>query len=89
MIRKHVYYSGNVQGVGFRFTTVRIAANYDINGYVKNMYDGRVEVVVEGEESEVDEFLQDLAESMSRNITAVQIQDEPYEGRLNGFDISF
>ena len=47
-IRKTIYYSGRVQGVGFRWTTRRIACEYDVTGYVMNLPDGRVELAVEG-----------------------------------------
>jgi len=89
MIRKHAYYSGRVQGVGFRYTTARIAANYSVNGFVRNMMDGRVEVVVEGEESEVQAFLDAVAGEMSGYIRDTRIIDEADAGKCKGFDIRF
>ena len=44
MVAKQVIYSGRVQGVGFRFTTRQIASGYEVNGWVKNLPDGRVEL---------------------------------------------
>ena len=55
--RVRVYYSGSVQGVGFRFTAERVANQLDLVGWVKNLVDGGVEVVCEGEESKLREFL--------------------------------
>ncbi len=55
--RLHVYYSGMVQGVGFRFTAERVARSLGLSGWVKNLSDGRVEVVCEGEESGLADFL--------------------------------
>lgn len=57
MKQAHVYYSGHVQGVGFRYTTVDIARGFAVTGWVRNLTDGRVEVVAEGEEAAVAEFL--------------------------------
>ena len=55
--RLHVYYSGMVQGVGFRFTAERLANHLGLSGWVKNLRDGRVELVCEGEESKLSELL--------------------------------
>lgn len=52
--------SGQVQGVGFRFFTQRSAARHQVRGYVKNLEDGRVEAVAQGDEKAVKDFLEDL-----------------------------
>ena len=57
MIQRIVCFSGYVQGVGFRYTTCRIAGAFDVTGTVRNMPDGSVECVVEGETAEIDAFL--------------------------------
>ena len=57
MISKRVYFSGRVQGVGFRYETKRIAMGYEVVGTVSNLDDGRVELCVRGEELEVDDFI--------------------------------
>ena len=91
MIRKHIYYSGRVQGVGFRYTTARIAANYSVNGFVRNMMDGRVEIVVEGEKSEAQAFLDAVAAEMNDYIRDTRIIDETDadKDKFTGFDIRF
>ena len=48
MIRETVYFEGRVQGVGFRMTTARLAKNHDVAGVVKNLPDGRVQLIAEG-----------------------------------------
>ena len=58
--RVHLFYSGRVQGVGFRFTAETIALSVDVTGWVKNLPDGRVEVVAEGEETRLVQFLEKL-----------------------------
>ena len=63
MIAKNVFYEGRVQGVGFRYSVKRIAKGYDIVGWVKNMADGRVEVLAGGQASEVTAFLEEIEES--------------------------
>ena len=58
-----VFYEGRVQGVGFRYTARRVAAGFDVAGYVRNLPDGRVEVVASGEPNEVDDFLAAMRDS--------------------------
>ncbi len=88
-IRKHVFYQGTVQGVGFRFTTVRVAERYAVSGFVRNLPDGRVDVVVEGEAKEIETFLNDQADNMQGYIRKTQIHDEPCTGEFHRFDVRF
>ncbi|MEJ7622806.1 MAG: acylphosphatase [Pyrinomonadaceae bacterium] len=60
-IARRFLISGEVQGVGYRYFAQRSSARHQVRGYVKNLKDGRVEVVVEGSERAVHEFLRDLA----------------------------
>jgi|TARA_B110000263_G_C15078967_1_gene405385 acylphosphatase len=60
MIAKRVFFSGRVQGVGFRYETKRIAMGYEVVGTISNLEDGRVELCVMGEELEVDDFISDI-----------------------------
>lgn len=80
MICKHVYYSGRVQGVGFRYTAQKVAGNYAVTGFVRNLSEGNVELVAEGTAKEVDEFLSALARRMEGYIEEADIQDRPPEG---------
>ena len=68
MAQKHVYFTGRVQGVGFRYTARSLALNYRVAGYVKNLADGRVELVVAGENTEIEAFLDELTMCMKENI---------------------
>ena len=88
-VRKRIYYQGSVQGVGFRFTTVRVANGYAVTGFVRNLPDGRVEVLVEGQNKEIEAFLSDLADSMQGYIRNVQIHEEAYAGEFHQFDVRF
>ena len=56
--RVHVFYSGRVQGVGFRYHTKRQATGFEVTGLVRNLADGRVELIAEGLEQELVEFRQ-------------------------------
>ena len=61
--RVQILYSGSVQGVGFRYTVKRIATGYEITGTIRNLPDGRVELVAEGARSELEAFRQGIQES--------------------------
>jgi acylphosphatase len=65
MTRYTVYFTGRVQGVGFRYTASRIARNFSVAGYVKNMPDGRVQMVAEGEPAELDRLVNAIVQTMS------------------------
>ena len=84
-----VCFSGNVQGVGFRYTACRIAARYSVVGYVRNLPDGRVECVVEGEEAEIDSFIEDLAQAMYPHVRGQTKRSAPYTGKYKSFDVKF
>ena len=84
-----IHFSGTVQGVGFRFTTVRVAEGYDVTGYVRNLPDGRVEVLVEGRDEEIDAFLAELQRRMGHYIRQVTQQSAPATGQYPDFRIRF
>ncbi len=61
--RMQILYSGNVQGVGFRYTARSVAAGFEVSGTVRNLPDGRVELVAEGEKTELEAFRQAIRDS--------------------------
>src|SRR5204862_6034815 len=71
-IARMVHYTGRVQGVGFRATAVEIARDYSVTGWVKNLVDGRVELLVEGPEEAVKKFLLAVAKHWKKNIDKEQ-----------------
>lgn len=85
--RRTVYYSGHVQGVGFRYTTHSIARGHDVTGFVRNLPDGRVEVVVEGGPRELDAFLGDLRERLGNHIRDESCDKGPPTGEFGGFEV--
>ena len=72
---KRVHYRGQVQGVGFRYTTWNVAKHYAVGGYVKNLPGGDVELVAEGNLAEVDRFLKAVAERMAEYISGQRVDD--------------
>lgn len=58
-----VFYSGRVQGVGFRFTVREVARGFEVTGTVRNLPDGRVELVAEGQRPELEQFLTGIQDS--------------------------
>ncbi len=87
--RQLVYFSGQVQGVGFRYTAQRVAAGFPVGGYVRNLADGRVELVVEGDAGEVHAFVRELSQVMSSYIRHADVHTLPPTGEFTGFEIRF
>jgi acylphosphatase len=87
--RLHVIYSGDVQGVGFRFTAERAAMSLGLTGWVKNLSDGRVEVVCEAESPELNEFLEKVGKVFKESINSRDVKWEEATGEFAGFDIRF
>ena len=87
--RLHLYYSGSVHGVGFRYTAERIALSLNITGWVKNLEDGRVEVVCEGEAAAMNKFLDKIKDIFGAYIKDAGIEPEQATREFEGFDIKF
>ena len=75
--RRRVYFAGRVQGVGFRFTAQRLAEGYAVTGYVRNLHDGRVELVAEGEPATVDSLVHAIRAEMGHKVRSVSSTTEP------------
>ena len=84
---REVWYSGHVQGVGFRYTTCSIARGYSVTGFVQNLPDGRVHLVVEGTVEQVRLFLAAIADRMSGLIREVKWDQRPATGQYRDFEI--
>ena len=61
--RMQIYYAGRVQGVGFRYTARTVALGFEVTGSVRNLPDGRVELIAEGERAELEEFRRAIQDS--------------------------
>ena len=86
-ICRRVFYEGQVQGVGFRWTTRSIAARFPVNGWVRNLMDGRVEMLIEGEEEDVDACLARVSAHFGRMIHNHHVIPETPTGLAEGFEI--
>jgi len=87
--RREAYYSGRVQGVGFRYTANRLAANYPVGGFVRNLPDGRVHLVAEGASGVVAEFLANVATELGDHISEAKIDVRPATGEFEAFQIRY
>ncbi|MBX7121516.1 MAG: acylphosphatase [Opitutaceae bacterium] len=70
--REEVFFSGRVQGVGFRYSTRQVAKEYEVTGRVTNLADGRVHLVAEGSRGEVDAFIASVEERMFSHIRKME-----------------
>lgn len=84
-----MFYEGRVQGVGFRYTVKSLAEGFDVTGTVRNLPDGRVELIVEGAKEELSAFLQAIRESeLGHFIAKEQVTWQEPQGGLRGFEIA-
>ena len=88
-VRKHIYFSGYVQGVGFRYQASYIAQSLGLTGWVKNLYDGRVEMEVQGKEDEIELLISKLQNGRFISIEDVDMKEIPIESeksfRIRGY----
>ena len=82
-----IYFSGRVQGVGFRYTVLQVAREFEVSGTVKNLLDGRVRLEVEGCKPEVDRFLKEIEEHMHGYIHNVERHASQRPREFSGFSI--
>jgi acylphosphatase len=87
MNRRTCHFSGHVQGVGFRYTAQNIAMQYNVSGYVRNLDDGRVEMLVEGPDDQIDQVVQGIKQRMEGFIRKVDSQTSPGTGEFKGFSV--
>jgi acylphosphatase len=87
--RAHAYFSGLVQGVGFRYTAIHLARRAGVTGWARNLDDGRVEVVAEGDEPVVRQFLDALRDRFGSYVRHVQLDWEEATGKYAEFGVRF
>lgn len=89
-VRAHVFVSGGVQGVLFRYETRREADRRNVTGWVRNLPDGRVEAVFEGEKSGVEELIDFCREGPpGARVKNVEVRWEEYTGAFEGFRVRY
>jgi acylphosphatase len=87
-IARLITYAGRVQGVGFRAMTAELARRHPVTGWVRNLPDGRVELLVEGQEASVEQFLNAVRAHWRNYIEDEQTEQRPPTGTLRGFTIA-
>ena len=87
MVRAHIYFSGTVQGVGFRYTTLSFARQLLLTGWVRNLPDGRVEASVEGSTEKIEELLSKLKAQFGSFIRDQQVEWLTHRGDHDTFSI--
>ncbi len=85
--RRRVRFFGDVQGVGFRYTTCAVVREFEIDGYVRNRSDGSVELLAEGTPGEIERFLISLRDRLGGHIEREEAFEEPPTGEFGGFGI--
>jgi len=86
--RMQVYYSGAVQGVGFRYTVRTVVAGFEATGIVRNLPDGRVELIAEGAQQELQAFREAIRESgLGHFIEKEEVQWAEAKNEFRGFEI--
>lgn len=90
MITKRIIFEGRVQKIGFRYATRQIALGFDVIGWIKNLADGSVELVIEGETLEVQEFIEEITEesTLSHHIKNIIQEDISPLKDVTGFTIT-
>lgn len=89
-MKLRIYVYGLVQGVGFRSYTKRVAESYGLNGWVRNLPDGRVEILVEGDEELLCYFIKDVLKGPpASRVDKIEVIKETSDEPLYGFDIRY
>lgn len=89
MIAKHIIFTGYVQGVGFRFAAHRIAHRHKLTGFVRNLPDGNVEMLAQGQTEDIDNCIKDLQDSFVGYVRETKIQEMPPDPKYKEFGITF
>lgn len=84
---KFIVFSGNVQGIGFRYTAHRIAARYNLTGYVLNSPGGKVEMHAQGHHDDIGDCIADIKETFAGYIRNVDIKDASFCSDYDSFII--
>jgi acylphosphatase len=88
-IARHIIFIGRVQGVGFRFTALRIAGRHRLAGWVRNLPDGSVEMVAQGPPADIADCIRDIEESFTDYVRETKIEEIPSDPQRQEFKITF
>ena len=88
-IAQEVFYSGRVQGVGFRQSVYTLARKQDVQGYVQNLDNGKVRLVADGESKQVGYLLDSVKTIWANNISSIDRKDMPFHDQFSEFSIRY
>jgi len=86
---RHIVFVGRVQGVGFRFTAFNIADRYQLTGLVRNLPDGNVEMIAQGDISDIDNCVRDIKESFTDFLRETKTEEIAFNSNYTDFKITF
>jgi acylphosphatase len=86
---KRIIFRGRVQGVGFRFTAHNIANRYQLVGWVRNLADGTVEMIAQGDADDVSDCIRDIGEFFSGYVNDAKVEEIPIDSQHTNFKITF
>ena len=82
-----LYYRGRVQGVGFRYAVCRLSGKFEVKGFVRNLADGRVQIIAEGQADELDRFLESIQAEMAGYIHSKDLDRQEASGEFSDFGL--
>jgi acylphosphatase len=85
---RHVVFRGHVQGVGFRYTARQIAQQYQVGGFVRNLPDGTVEMLIQGPTQDISNCLQEIRDFFEGHIRDTEIEEAPCNPRYTDFRVA-
>jgi len=90
MIARQIIFEGRVQGVGFRYTCRELAKGFDLVGFAKNLPDGTVQLVLQGDSDEIEEYLDEIVDesALSHHIKGHLVTSLEVDPELSGFQIA-
>jgi len=86
-VRWHVFFSGRVQGVGFRYTCVQQARHHEVTGWVKNLDNGSVEMIVEGESAVLEAYVESVSEATHGCVADTQTTKSAATGEFSTMSV--
>lgn len=86
-VRRHIYFSGMVQGVGFRYRAMHAAQSLGLTGWVRNLWDERVEMEVQGDEESIERMIRQLEEGHFIRITGIEAEEKNIDERESTFRV--
>ncbi len=87
MTQAHIFYSGTVQGIGFRYAVQRFGSELGLTGWVRNLSDGRVEILVEGKKELIEQLNKSIDEHFNGYIKSKEVNFSAAQGSYKKFEI--